>query len=307
MQIETFFDPATSTLTYVVYDPNSRDAVVIDPVLDFDPLSSSTTTRSVEAVAAFLNSHDLRLHYVLETHAHADHLSASQYLKRRFDAKVGIGARIRDVQQVFRNVFDMSSSFPTDGSQFDRLFDDGETITAGTLRFEVIATPGHTPACVSYKIEDAVFTGDALFIEDAGTGRCDFPAGSADSLYTSVHERLYQLPDATRVFVGHDYQPGGRALRFETTIGASKARNIQLCASTTREAFIKLRDARDATLAPPRLLYPSVQINVDAGLMPRPHANGRRYLSVPLNPKHAVEADGSTAPAPDERSRRLVH
>jgi glyoxylase-like metal-dependent hydrolase (beta-lactamase superfamily II) len=233
------------------------------------------------------------LHYVLETHAHADHLSGSQYLKRRFDAKVGIGVRIREVQHVFRDIFDLPSGFAIDGSQFDRLFEDGEKITAGALTIEVIATPGHTPACVTYKIEDAVFTGDALFIEDAGTGRCDFPAGSADALYTSVHERLYALPDATRVLVGHDYQPNGRKLRYETTIAASKEKNIQLRASTTRDAYVEMRQARDATLAAPQLLYPSVQVNVDAGLLPKPHANGRRYLSVPLNLKMATDEDGT--------------
>lgn len=293
MQIETFYDPATSTLTYVVLDPTSKDAVVIDPVLDYDPLSSSTSTRSLEALEAFLRARELRVHKVLETHAHADHLSGSQYLKRRFGAKVGIGARIRDVQRVFRDVFDMPESFAIDGSQFDQLFEDGETITAGTLTFSVIATPGHTPACVSYVIEDAVFTGDALFIEDSGTGRCDFPAGSADALYSSVHDRLYALPDATRVFVGHDYQPNGRPLRYETTIGASKAKNIQLRADTPREAFVSMRTARDATLAAPRLLYPSVQINVDAGIMPRPRANGRRYLVIPLTVK--ADDDGAAA------------
>lgn len=295
MQIETFYDPATSTLTYVVFDRKSRDAIVIDPVLDYDPLASSTSTRSLEELEAFLKKHDLRLHYVLETHAHADHLSGSQYLKRRFGAKVGVGARIREVQGVFRDVFDLSEAFPIDGSQFDRLFEDGDTLVAGTLALKVIATPGHTPACVSYKIEDAVFTGDALFIEDYGTGRCDFPAGSADALYTSVHERLYALPDATRVFVGHDYQPNGRALRHETTIGASKEKNVQLRVGTTREEFVKMRTARDATLAAPRLLYPSVQINIDAGLLPRPHPNGRRYLCVPLNLKQTTDHDGSAA------------
>lgn len=293
MQIETFFDPATSTLTYVVFDPKSRDAVVIDPVLDYDPSSSSTTTDSLDALAAFLRKRELRLHYVLETHAHADHLSGSQYLKRHFGAKIGIGTHIREVQRVFRDVFDLTDSFPVDGSQFDRLFEHGERIVAGTLEIEVIATPGHTPACISYAIEDAVFTGDALFVEDSGTGRCDFPAGSADALYTSVHERLYKLPDTTRVFVGHDYQPDGRALRYETTLGVSKERNIQLRAGTTREDFIRLRTARDATLAAPRLLYPSVQINVDAGRLPKPHANGQRYLSIPLNLKQSTEADGT--------------
>lgn len=283
MQIETLFDATTSTLTYVVFDPQTRDAVVIDAVLDYDPLASSTSTRSLEALESFIDKNQLTLHYVLETHAHADHISGSQYLKHRFGAKVGIGARIRDVQTVFRDVFDLPPEFAIDGSQFDKLFEDGEKFTAGSLELEVIATPGHTPACVTYKINDAIFTGDALFIEDAGTGRCDFPAGSADDLYTSIHDRLYKLPDATRVFVGHDYQPGGRALRWETTIGVEKEQNVQLRASTRREEFVKMRKARDATLAAPRLLYPSVQLNVDAGILPKPRANGRRYLRIPLN------------------------
>lgn len=295
MKIETFFDPATFTLTYVVHDPASRDAVVVDPVLDYDPLASQTSTKSLEAVEAFVKAEGLTLHYVLETHAHADHLSGSQYLKRRFDARVGIGARIKEVQSVFKGVFDLPASFATDGSQFDRLFEDGERFRAGTLEIEVIATPGHTPACVTYKIGDAVFTGDALFIEDYGTGRCDFPSGSADALYTSVHERLYALPDSTRVFVGHDYQPGGRPLRYETTIGASKERNVQLRASTTRQEFVQMRTSRDATLAAPRLLYPSVQVNVDAGRLPKPRANGTRYLSIPLNAKRKTDDDGTPA------------
>lgn len=295
MQIEAFYDPTTFTLTYVAYDPKSHDAVVIDPVLDYDPLSSTTSTKSLQEVEAFIEKHGLRLHYVLETHAHADHLSGSQYLKRRFGAKVGIGARIREVQGVFRDVLDLSEAFPVDGSQFDCLFEDGETIPAGTLKIEALATPGHTPACLSFKVDDVVFTGDALFIEDYGTGRCDFPAGSADALYTSVHERLYGLPDETRVFVGHDYQPNGRELRYETTIGISKEKNIQLRASTSREEFVKMRTARDATLAPPRLLYPSVQVNVDAGLLPRPRPNGTRYLQIPLNRGKNTHHDGSAA------------
>jgi glyoxylase-like metal-dependent hydrolase (beta-lactamase superfamily II) len=294
MLIETLYDPATFTLTYVAYDPNSRDAVVIDPVLDYDPLSSSTSTGSLERLDAFLKKERLRVHYVLETHAHADHLSGSQWLKRRYDAKVGIGARITEVQTVFKDVFDLGPSFATDGSQFDRLFEDGEKVRAGTLEIDVIATPGHTPACVSYKIEDAVFTGDALFIEDYGTGRCDFPKGSADALYTSVHERLYALPDATRVFVGHDYQPNGRELRAETTIGRSKEMNVQLRAGTTRSDFVAMRQARDAKLAAPRLLYPSVQINVNAGLLPRPRENGGRYLTIPLDLRRKTNDDGSS-------------
>ena len=293
MNIETLFDPATYTLTYVVFDPKTRDAVVIDPVLDYDPAASQTSTKSIRAVEELLRKNDLRLHYVLETHAHADHLSGSQYLKRRFDARIGIGERIREVQEVFKGVFDLGPDFATDGRQFDHLFADGEKVKAGSLEIEVIATPGHTPACVSYRVGDAVFTGDALFIEDYGTGRCDFPRGSADALYSSVHERLYALPDETRVFVGHDYQPNGRPLRFETTIGKSKEANVQLRASTTRDEFVKMRTTRDATLAAPRLLLPSVQVNVDAGRLPKPRANGRRYLSIPLDMKTTTEDDGT--------------
>jgi glyoxylase-like metal-dependent hydrolase (beta-lactamase superfamily II) len=283
MQVQQFFDVATSTLTYVVYDATTRDAVVIDSVLDYDPAASQTSTGSLEKVAAFVDDRALRVHYALETHAHADHISGAQYLRRRFDAKVAIGERIREVQSVFKALFDLPTAFSTDGAQFDRLLADGDVLRAGSLALAVIATPGHTPACVSYKIDDAVFTGDALFIEDYGTGRCDFPRGSASDLYTSVHGRLYALPDATRVCVGHDYQPGRRSLRYETTIGKSKHENIQLRATTTMDAFITLRTARDATLAPPRLLLPSVQINIAAGRLPAPHANGRRYLSIPLN------------------------
>jgi len=294
MSIETFHDPATSTLTYVVHDPATRDAIAIDPVLDYDPASSRTSTASVERVAAFVQERGLTLHYVLETHAHADHLSGSQYLKRRFGARVAIGERIVEVQELFGPVFDMAPPFTADGVQFDRLLADGERFMAGSLAIEVIATPGHTPACVSYRMGDAVFTGDALFIEDYGTGRCDFPRGNAEALYTSVHDRLYALPDATRVFVGHDYQPNGRPLRWETTIGASKELNVQLRASTSRQEFVDRRRARDASLSAPRLLYPSVQVNIDAGRLPAPHSNGRRYLVIPLDPgKPATRDDGT--------------
>jgi glyoxylase-like metal-dependent hydrolase (beta-lactamase superfamily II) len=281
IQIEPFFDPRTSTLTYVVADPAARDAVIVDPVLDYDPATGTTWTESVDKVTAYVRAHGLRVHYVLETHAHADHLSASQVLRRQLDARVAIGERIREVQATFQPIFDLPG-LVTDGSQFDRLLADGEVVRAGTLAIEVMPTPGHTPACVSYRIADAVLTGDALFVEDYGTGRCDFPRGSADALYDSI-QRLYALPDATRVFVGHDYQPGGRPVRWETTIGASKAMNPQLSARTSKAEFVAARTARDATLAAPRLLLPSVQVNVDAGRLPAPHANGRRYLVVPLD------------------------
>jgi glyoxylase-like metal-dependent hydrolase (beta-lactamase superfamily II) len=282
LHIEPFFDPRTSTLTFVVSDPSTLDAVVIDPVLDYDPANGCTSTESIDRVIDYLEREQLRLHFVLETHAHADHLSGSQILRRRFDAKVAIGERIREVQETFRDIFDLPAGFRTDGSQFDRLLADGEVVKAGSLAFEIIATPGHTPACVTYKIEDAIFTGDALFAEDYGTGRCDFPRGSAAALYDSI-QRLYTLPDATRVFVGHDYQPDGREVRWETTIGASKAQNPQLSAKTSKSDFIALRQTRDAQLPAPRLLFPSVQVNVDGGRLPAPHANGKRYLVVPLN------------------------
>lgn len=293
MNIQHFFDPATFTLTYVVHDPATLDAVVIDPVLDFDPAGARTSTASVERVAAYLRERALRVHYVLETHAHADHLSGSQYLRREFGARVAIGKKITEVQRTFAAALDLPADVPTDGSQFDRLLEDRETLNAGTLAVHLIATPGHTPACVTYRIEDALFTGDALFIEDYGTGRCDFPGGSAEALYDSVHERLYALPDATRVFVGHDYQPAGRPLRFETTIGAEKRGNVQLEASTSREDFVRFRRGRDAELDPPRLLFPSVQINVDAGRLPRPRRNGKRYLELPLNFLREADEVGS--------------
>ena len=291
MHVEPFFDPSTFTLTYVVSDPATRDAVLIDPVLDYDAAAGTTTTASVDRVSEYIRREGLRLHYVLETHAHADHLSGSQILRRRFDTRVAIGERIREVQATFRELFDLPPIFRTDGSQFDRLLTDGEVVHAGALEIGVIATPGHTPACVTYRIEDAVFTGDALFTEDYGTGRCDFPRGSAEALYDSI-QRLYALPEETRVFVGHDYQPGGREVRWMTTIGASRAKNPQLDARTPRDVFVANRRLRDAALPAPRLLFPSVQINIDAGRLPPPHANGNRYLMVPLNVLRPADALG---------------
>lgn len=281
-EIEPFYDPATSTLTYLVFDRATRDAIVIDPVLDFDPSSGKVSVESANKLAARIRALELTLRFVLETHAHADHLSGSHQLKRWFGANVAIGERIREVQATFKPVFGLPSGFPTDGSQFDRLLRDGEVLRAGSLAIEVIATPGHTPACVSYRIGDAVFTGDALFVEDSGTGRCDFPQGSADALYHSVHDRLYALPPATRVFVGHDYQPGGRALAYTSTIEHEREGNIQLRASTSRDEYVAFRSARDRTLGAPRLLLPSVQVNIDAGRLPPPDAAGQRFLRIPL-------------------------
>ena len=284
MEIEAFYDAATSTLTYVVYDPQSRDAVVIDPVLDYDPASSEVSHGSIDQVTEFIQAKQLEPRLILETHAHADHLSGSQVLKRRFPAaKTAIGSKITVVQSIFKDVFDLPADFPTDGRQFDRLLEDGEVVEAGTLRFSVISTPGHTPACVCYKFDDALFTGDTMFMPDMGTGRCDFPAGSAEDLYESITQRIYTLPDTTRVFVGHDYQPGGRALAYETTVAEQKAHNKQLPADRPRAEFVEFRTSRDATLNAPKLLFQSVQVNVDAGALPDPAANKKRYLKIPIN------------------------
>jgi glyoxylase-like metal-dependent hydrolase (beta-lactamase superfamily II) len=282
IEIHPLFDARTWTLTYIVWDPATRDAVVIDPVLDFDPASGRTWLESVDAVTAFVAARGLKVHWVLETHAHADHLSGAQPLKERLGAGVAIGAQITAVQQVFKGVFNLGDWFVPDGRQFDKLLADGEALGAGSLTIRALHTPGHTPACMSFLIGDAVFTGDALFMPDYGVGRCDFPAGDAAALYRSVHDRLYALPDATRVFVGHDYQPGGREPAWETTIGASKAHNPHIQADTEAEAFVAFRKARDATLAAPKLLFPSVQVNIDAGRLPPADDNGKRYLRLPV-------------------------
>lgn len=297
MRIHSFFDPATFTLTYVVFDPDSHAAVVIDPVLDYDPLASRVSQGSLEQVAAFVRQHGLRLHHILETHAHADHLSGAQALKRQLGGSVVIGEHITAVQAVFKRIFGLPDSFRTDGSQFDQLLADGAQLELGGLRIEALHTPGHTPACLSYRVGDAVFTGDALFIEDYGTGRCDFPSGSAEALYESIHDKLYRLPDATRVFVGHDYMPGGRPLRSETTIGRSKRENIQLRQDTSRQDFVAFRRARDATLTAPRLLFQSVQVNIDAGRLPAAAENGTRYLRIPINLGQPIEDDGTRQPS----------
>jgi len=286
MQIQEFFDKATSTLTYLVWDPATKDAVAIDPVLDYDPAASTVAEDSVGKVIAFLEREKLLLHYILETHAHADHVSGAQSLKARFSqAKVAIGARIAEVQKTFREVFDLPASFRADGSQFDELFTDEQVVRAGSLAWKVLYTPGHTAACSSYVFDDAVFTGDALFMPDGGVGRCDFPGGCSKTLYHSVTQRLYTLAETTRTFTGHDYQPNGRELRFQSTIGEHKKYNLHLKADTTEAAFVKFRTERDKTLSAPKLLLPSVQLNINAGQLPPPHENGRRYLYIPISPK----------------------
>jgi glyoxylase-like metal-dependent hydrolase (beta-lactamase superfamily II) len=284
MQIQHFFDKDTFTLTYVVFDEVTKVAIVIDPVLDYNPNSGKFDHKSADAVLAFIRSHQLDLKLILETHAHADHLSGALYLKEKFPgSNIAIGAGITVVQKTFKKIFNIKE-LETDGSQFDLLLKDNEEVIVGGLKFKVIYTPGHTPACACYLFGDALFTGDTLFMPDYGTGRCDFPKGDAEDLFHSV-QKLYQLPDSTRVFVGHDYMPGGRELRFETSIGESKKANIRIKGDTTQESFVKARRERDDQLDAPRLLLPSIQINIAAGKLPEAEDNGVRYIKLPIIPK----------------------
>ena len=283
MRIDHFFDERTSTLTYVVHDEASRTGVVIDPVTDYDPKSGRTRSDSNERVAAHVDALGLRIPWVLDTHAHADHLSGIPFFRERYGARSAIGASITVVQEMFRGIFNLGPDFAADGRQFDRLLDDGDVLEAGALRIEALHTPGHTPACMSYRIGGAVFVGDVLFMPDYGVARCDFPGGSAEALYASVRRLYDSLPGETRVFTGHDYRPGDRPLRFESTIAEQKAHNVQLDATTGRDAFVEFRRQRDAQLEVPVLILPSVQVNIRAGELPPPESNGTSYLKIPLN------------------------
>lgn len=281
-KLETFFDESTYTLTYVLYSEKTKDAIIIDPVLDYDPAASRVSDESITKVINFIKKNDLNVHYILETHAHADHLTGAAELKKRLEGvKIAIGKNITKVQELFSGVFNLKD-LNINGIQFDVLLNEEDFLKAGDIEISTIFTPGHTPACSSYLIDDMLFTGDALFMPDYGTGRCDFPAGSAKDLYHSIHEKLYQLPDTTRVLTGHDYQPNGRQLEYESTIGENKKNNIQLKESTTEEEFIKFRTTRDATLSAPRLLLPSIQVNIDAGKLPTAEENGTQYLKIPV-------------------------
>lgn len=282
-RVQEFFDKATYTLSYIVYDEQSKDAVILDPVLDYDGASGKIATKSVQDLVHFIKDRQLNIGMILETHAHADHLSGAQWLKKEFPrAQVAIGHRITEVQEIFKEIYNFPADFPADGSQFDRLLQDGEQVKVGTLSFEVINTPGHTPACSSYRFLEHVFTGDSLFMPDYGTGRCDFPGGSAADLYDSITKRIYTLPLETKIYTGHDYQPLGRALRFECTVGESRQHNIQLNVTTQRADFVEFRSNRDSKLDAPKLLHPSVQVNIDAGHLPLPESNGRSYLKMPI-------------------------
>jgi glyoxylase-like metal-dependent hydrolase (beta-lactamase superfamily II) len=280
--VEGFFDAATHTITYLVADPATGAAAIIDPVLDFDAASGRTSTVSLEQVLARVAELGLKLEHILETHAHADHLTGADEIRRRTGAPIGIGSRITEVQKVFCVLFE-AHDVSADGVVFDRLYADGARFNLGSVPVEVLHTPGHTPACVSYVIGDAVFTGDTLFMPDYGTARCDFPGGDARTLYHSI-QRLFALPPQTRLFVGHDYLPEGRAdYRWETTVAVEKARNIHVGAGRSEADFVALREARDATLKVPALILPSLQINIRAGALPPPEASGKRFLKLPLN------------------------
>jgi glyoxylase-like metal-dependent hydrolase (beta-lactamase superfamily II) len=283
MKVQHFFDSDTFTLTYLVIDESTKDSVIIDPVLDFDPPSGKVKDQSIQEVLKYISDNKLKVRAILETHAHADHLSSSQILKQIFpEAVLGIGEKIKVVQEVFKSHFNLPN-LKTDGSQFDRLFKDFEEVDFGSLKLRALPTPGHTPACMSYHFGDNVFVGDALFMPDYGTGRCDFPKGSAKDLFKSVSETLYSLPDTTKVFVGHDYSPNGREMKYQTTIGESKSSNIQLKIDTSEKDYIEFRTTRDKTLKAPRLLLPSIQVNIAAGHLPDLEDNGKSYLKLPLN------------------------
>ncbi|EQB02175.1 beta-lactamase [Sphingobium baderi LL03] len=284
--IEAFFDEATYTVSYLVADPQSREAAVIDPVMDFDIASGEADTRSAERLLAFAAKRGWRITMVLETHAHADHLSAAPFVKARTGAPIGIGEHIRDVQKIFRPVFGLDD-LRTDGSDFDRLFRDGEQFSVGTLRFTVMHVPGHTPADIAYLVDDAAFVGDTLFMPDYGTARADFPGGDARMLYRSIR-RLLSLPDETRLFLCHDYKaPGRDDYRWETTVGEERRASVHIHEGVDEDSFVAMREARDATLPVPRLLLPSIQVNIRAGHFPEAESNGVRYLKIPVKAKSA--------------------
>jgi glyoxylase-like metal-dependent hydrolase (beta-lactamase superfamily II) len=281
--VHAFFDEATNTVSFVVKDPDSRKCAIVDSVLDFDYSSGRTDTRSADAIIAYVQENDLDPEWLLETHVHADHLSAAPYIQEKVGGKLAIGEKITVVQETFGKIFNEGTRFQRDGSQFDKLFKDGDTFEIGGLKGRVMHTPGHTPACLTYVIEDAAFVGDTLFMPDFGTARADFPGGAAETLYTSI-QKILALPDDTHIFVGHDYKaPGRDEYAWETTVAEEKARNVHIGAGRSAEEFVKLRKERDATLAMPKLIIPSIQVNMRGGQMPEPDDQGKRYLKIPLN------------------------
>ncbi|MES2280717.1 MAG: MBL fold metallo-hydrolase [Pseudomonadota bacterium] len=279
---QAFFDPATWTVTYVVADTQARRAAIIDPVLDYDPKSGRTSTASADKVLAFVRAQGLQVDWILETHAHADHLSAAHYLKGQVGGRIAIGEHIRAVQSTFKAIFNLEGSFLPDGSQFDQLFADGETFMIGNLEATALLVPGHTPADMAYRVGDSLFVGDTLFMPDVGTARADFPGGDAHMLFRSIR-RLLALPPETKVFVCHDYPPESRQPQWQTTVGEQAAKNIHVHDGISENDFVAMRAARDATLGMPTLILPSIQVNIRAGEMPPAEANGVSYLKIPLN------------------------
>ncbi len=280
--IKAFFDPNTWTFTYVVYETESSCCVIIDSVLDYDPKSGRTRTHSADKVVDFVRTHQLQTEWILETHAHADHFSGAQYLKAQLGGRVAIGDHIKTVQGVFKGIFNLEDSFNTEGKQFDYLLKEDEVVAFGNLSFQCLFVPGHTPACMAYKVDDAIFVGDTMFMPDVGSARCDFPGGDAKALYASVH-RLLSYPDDTRLFMCHDYPPDGRTVKFETSVAEQKQHNIHMKDGVTETAFVDMRSKRDATLEMPVLILPAVQINIRAGSFPPAENNGVAYLKIPLN------------------------
>lgn len=281
--VKAFFDDATNTVSYVVKDPASKKCAIVDSVLDFDYASGHTNTTSADEIIAYVKENGLEPVWLLESHVHADHLSAAPYIQQEVGGQIGIGDQISVVQNVFGKIFNEGTRFQRDGSQFDKLFKEGDTFTIGGLNARVLHTPGHTPACLTYVIEDAAFVGDTMFMPDFGTARCDFPGGSAETLYDSI-QKILSLPDETRIFVGHDYKaPGRDEFAWETTVGEQKARNIHVATDKNKDAFVEMRTKRDAELNVPKLIVPSIQVNMRAGQMPEPDENGQVYLKVPVN------------------------
>ena len=282
-EVKAFFDDATNTVSFVIKDPSSASVAIIDSVLDFDFSNGRTDTTSADEVIAYVQANNLKVEWILESHVHADHLSAAPYIQEQVGGKIGIGANITIVQDVFGKVFNEGSEFQRDGSQFDKLFVDGDIIEIGSMKVDVMHTPGHTPACMTFVVGDAAFVGDTMFMPDFGTARCDFPGGSAEDLYASI-QKILALPDDTRIFVGHDYKaPGRDEFAWETSVAEQKAVNVHVGAGKAENEFVKMRTDRDAQLSMPKLIVPSIQINMRAGQMPEPEENGQVYLKVPVN------------------------
>jgi glyoxylase-like metal-dependent hydrolase (beta-lactamase superfamily II) len=281
-EIAGFHEPVTGSVSYIVADPATKRAAIIDPVLNYDAASGRTSTASADVLLAHVKKHGLTVEWILETHVHADHLTAAAYLKPLTGAKIAIGANIETVQQTFGAMFNILGTIKPKAGDFDQTFVDGATFSIGDLKADVMHTPGHTPACVAYHIGDALFVGDTIFMPDYGTARCDFPGGDAATLYRSI-QKILSLPDATRIFVGHDYAPGGRPVAWETSVQAEKRSNIHISGGVNVDEFVKMRAARDMTLSLPNLIIPSVQVNIRAGRMPAPEGNGTAYLKLPLN------------------------